>query len=68
MSAQPVASTVTVDAVAADPWNQERLRALVAPHGFLAVTALHWLADEPTRLFGAPGPVVPGGRLRGRET
>lgn len=25
------------------------------PHGFLAVTHLHWLSAEPTRLEGAPG-------------
>jgi uncharacterized protein (DUF1684 family) len=36
-------------------WRTTRDRALTDPHGFLAVTALHWLSDEPTRFDDAPG-------------
>lgn len=55
---------VEVTAVTAQwtSWHQERLRALTAPHGFLAVTDLHWLTAEPTRLSGTP---VPRWRIHG---
>ncbi|MPQ96554.1 DUF1684 domain-containing protein [Modestobacter sp. I12A-02628] len=36
-------------------WHEEKDAALADPHGFLAVTALHWLTDRPQRLPGAPG-------------
>ncbi|GAA5038343.1 hypothetical protein HNP84_003323 [Thermocatellispora tengchongensis] len=36
-------------------WHQRHEAVLAAPHGFLAVTALHWLTPEPRRLDGAPG-------------
>ncbi|GAA1495263.1 DUF1684 domain-containing protein [Paeniglutamicibacter kerguelensis] len=36
-------------------WHQQRLQVLASPHGFLAVTDLHWLTHEPTRFDGIPG-------------
>ncbi|MFJ4172332.1 DUF1684 domain-containing protein [Paenarthrobacter sp. NPDC089714] len=36
-------------------WHAAHERHRAHPHGFLAVTHLHWLTAEPTRLEGAPG-------------
>ena len=36
-------------------WRFAHERALAAPHGFLAVTGLYWLAPTPERFPGAPG-------------
>lgn len=36
-------------------WHTAHEAALASPHGFLAVTALHWLTDEPQRFEGVPG-------------
>ncbi|WP_336205331.1 DUF1684 domain-containing protein [Nonomuraea sp. LPB2021202275-12-8] len=36
-------------------WHQRHEAALADPHGFLAVTNLHWLTPEPQRLPDAPG-------------
>ena len=36
-------------------WHEEHERSLSNPHGFLAVTGLHWLTGEPTRFDDAPG-------------
>jgi uncharacterized protein (DUF1684 family) len=36
-------------------WRQRRDTALADPHGFLAVTGLHWLTAEPERFDDAPG-------------
>lgn len=36
-------------------WHKERDTALASPHGFLAVTALHFLNAEPTRFPEVPG-------------
>ena len=36
-------------------WHQDHEAALAAPHGFLAITALHWLQSEPQRFDGVPG-------------
>jgi uncharacterized protein len=52
------ASTETLVSTFAADWqqwhaNHEKLRS--DPHGFLAVTELHWLTDQPTALAGAPG-------------
>jgi uncharacterized protein (DUF1684 family) len=38
-----------------EQWHREHEETLAAPHGFLAVTALHWLTAEPTRFEDAPG-------------
>ena len=51
-------TTAQPAAVFAAEWNEwhaahERHRA--DPHGFLAVTHLHWLGAEPARLDGVPG-------------
>lgn len=51
-------SSVSPAAVFTAEWNEwhaahERHRA--DPHGFLAVTHLHWLGAEPARLDGVPG-------------
>jgi uncharacterized protein (DUF1684 family) len=36
-------------------WHAEHLHRLADPHGFLAVTALHWLDETPQRFDGVPG-------------
>lgn len=36
-------------------WRREREDTLRAPHGWLSVTALHWLTAQPTVLAGLPG-------------
>lgn len=36
-------------------WHAAHEQHRAHPHGFLAVTHLHWLGDEPTPLEGAPG-------------
>lgn len=36
-------------------WHAERESRLVAPHGFLSITGLHWLAAEPVAIDGLPG-------------
>ncbi|MFF2727747.1 DUF1684 domain-containing protein [Streptomyces sp. NPDC058008] len=36
-------------------WHREREEVLAAPHGFLAITGLHWLNPGPTRFDDAPG-------------
>ena len=36
-------------------WHAQHETALADPHGFLAVTGLHWLSDEPQRFPHAPG-------------
>ncbi|WDZ83554.1 DUF1684 domain-containing protein [Micromonospora cathayae] len=36
-------------------WRRRRDAQLAAPHGFLAVTGLHWLTSTPHRLPDAPG-------------
>ncbi|WP_281449647.1 DUF1684 domain-containing protein [Paenarthrobacter nitroguajacolicus] len=36
-------------------WHDAHERQRAHPHGFLAVTHLHWLTTEPTRLEGVPG-------------
>jgi uncharacterized protein (DUF1684 family) len=38
-----------------EQWHAAHERQLASPHGFLAVTHLHWLAPEAARLDGAPG-------------
>ncbi|MFK0191841.1 DUF1684 domain-containing protein [Kitasatospora sp. NPDC090308] len=38
-----------------EEWHAASQRALADPHGFLAVTSLHWLDAEPTRFPDAPG-------------
>ena len=61
MSAPAPASTATHETDAAGfaaewrSWHQQRLQGLSAPHGFLAVTDLHWLTSDPTRFDGVPG-------------
>ncbi|MEV0707989.1 DUF1684 domain-containing protein [Nocardia aurea] len=36
-------------------WHSAQEARLSAPHGFLAITALHWLTDTPQRFSDAPG-------------
>ncbi len=36
-------------------WHRQHERELADPHGFLAVTGIHWLTGTPTRYPGAPG-------------
>src|ERR1044071_4374283 len=36
-------------------WHAEHERRRSAPHGFLAVTGLHWLAATPERFDDVPG-------------
>jgi hypothetical protein len=41
-------------------WHADHERRLASPHGFLAITALHWLDGEPQRFDGVPGSWVAG--------
>ena len=36
-------------------WHRQHEARLADPHGFLAVTALHWLTGDPQRFDGVPG-------------
>jgi len=36
-------------------WHRAQEAKLADPHGFLAITGLHWLTDEPQRFEDAPG-------------
>ena len=36
-------------------WHEATQARLAAPHGFLAITALHWLTPTPQRFEGVPG-------------
>ncbi|MFD6275274.1 DUF1684 domain-containing protein [Streptomyces sp. NPDC060209] len=38
-----------------EQWHREHEEALAGPHGFLAITSLHWLGAEPARFEDAPG-------------
>ncbi|MFD2422177.1 DUF1684 domain-containing protein [Amycolatopsis pigmentata] len=50
-------STTPIDAFAAEwqEWHHEHEARLSGPHGFLAITSLRWLGDEPARFPDAPG-------------
>ncbi|GAA2118561.1 DUF1684 domain-containing protein [Actinomadura napierensis] len=56
MTAQTTTSTVT-DRFAEEwrAWHTAHEAHLADPHGFLAITGLHWLDEEPRRFPGAPG-------------
>ncbi|MEU2349109.1 DUF1684 domain-containing protein [Modestobacter sp. NPDC049651] len=36
-------------------WHEQHERVRADGHGFLAITGLHWLTDQPQRIDGAPG-------------
>ncbi|MFG1809527.1 DUF1684 domain-containing protein [Streptomyces sp. NPDC049040] len=36
-------------------WHEQKEKVLAGPHGFLAITGLHWLDATPTRFPDAPG-------------
>ena len=36
-------------------WHRQQEGRLADPHGFLAITNLHWLTDQPQRFANAPG-------------
>ncbi|WP_406065178.1 DUF1684 domain-containing protein [Streptomyces sp. NBC_01077] len=38
-----------------EEWHRDKDARLAAEHGFLAITGLHWLNDEPQRVPDAPG-------------
>ncbi|MEV4410495.1 DUF1684 domain-containing protein [Catellatospora sp. NPDC049609] len=38
-----------------ESWHAEREARLRDPHGWLSLTALHWLGDEPAKFEDAPG-------------
>jgi len=52
-----VTTTENTDVFAADwaEWHRQKDARLADPHGFLAVTSLHWLSGEPQRFSDAPG-------------
>jgi len=47
--------TTSAFTAAWDRWRAEREQRLRDPHGYLAVTALHWLDDRPRRFSDLPG-------------
>ncbi|MBN1092936.1 DUF1684 domain-containing protein [Blastococcus sp. TML/M2B] len=54
----PLAPTAGPDASFAEDWarwHREHELRRADPHGFLAVTGLHWLTGQPQRLPGVPG-------------
>jgi uncharacterized protein (DUF1684 family) len=53
----PTDTTARTDSFAVDwaAWHAAHERHRADPHGFRAVTHLHWLDATPTRLDGAPG-------------
>lgn len=38
-----------------EEWHRRKEGVLAGPHGFLAISSLHWLSEEPTRFEDAPG-------------
>ena len=38
-----------------EDWHRQKEAVLSGPHGFLAITGLHWLNPEPSRFEDAPG-------------
>jgi uncharacterized protein (DUF1684 family) len=48
-------STVVDLQAAWDLWHAEREEELRTPHGWLSLTALHWLTPEPAEIDGLPG-------------
>jgi uncharacterized protein (DUF1684 family) len=48
-------SRTAVFAAEWEQWHAAHERRRADPHGFLAVTHLHWLGAEPSRLEGVPG-------------
>lgn len=38
-----------------EAWHREHEAALASPEGFLAITAIHWLDDQPLRVADLPG-------------
>ena len=60
MSTQTDSATNTASGLEAfdqewQDWHDAHERHRAHPHGFLAVTHLHWLTGDATRLEGAPG-------------
>jgi uncharacterized protein len=43
-------------------WHHAHEQRRARPHGFLAITGLHWLSDEPTRYDDVPGAWSSDGR------
>ena len=60
-------STVDIDEFTIDwhLWHQQQEARLADPHGFLAITNLHWLSGQPQRFAGCSGHLVD--RLRRRD-
>lgn len=55
MPTETVATSAGAFAAEWAAWHAGHERQRAAPHGFLAVTHLHWLDATPARLDGAPG-------------
>ena len=55
----PATATATLDRAAFgrewEDWHRDHEARRADPHGFLAVTAIHWLDETPTRYDGIPG-------------
>jgi uncharacterized protein len=51
------ATTTDLDSFAAEwqDWHRQHELRLADPHGFLAITSLHWLTETPQRFADAPG-------------
>lgn len=49
------ATTESTERAAHDTWRADRERTLAEPHGWLSLTALHWLDDGEGGLPGLPG-------------
>jgi len=55
MTVQDVAVDLETFAREWRDWHDRQQARLAAPHGFLAITSLHWLDDTPQRFADAPG-------------
>ena len=57
MTASVSETVPAVDDFAAEwnAWHRRQEARLADPHGFLAITSLNWLTDEPQRFPNAPG-------------
>jgi len=59
MSATTTSTTTSIAAAdfarAWEDWHEAHEQRRADPHGFLAVTGLYWLSDEPAAIAGIPG-------------
>src|SRR4029078_13506953 len=55
MAVQEIGTDTTTFRAEWRRWHDEHERVRADGHGFLAISGLHWLSDQPQRFAGAPG-------------